>query len=174
MAKKVTTKPTAPAKPKTKAKPSEEVEGIKTVARNRKARYEYELLERIEAGIVLTGTEVKSLRTGKASLDEAYAEITGEEVWLLGCDIPEYLQANRMNHVAKRKRKLLLHRKEIEKLGTKSGEKGLTLIPLSIYFKNGMAKVEISLAKGRKTYDKRQAIKSNEAKRDIDRALKRR
>ena len=117
--------------------------GIKIVARNRKARHEYELLEKVEAGIVLTGTEVKSLRNGKANLEDAYAEIDRGEVWLQGCDIPEYLQANRMNHVPKRKRKLLLHRREIDKLAAKSGEKGLTLVPLSIYFKKGMAKVEL-------------------------------
>jgi SsrA-binding protein len=133
--------------------------GIKTVARNRKARHEYELLEKVEAGLVLTGTEVKSLRNGKANLEDAYAEIDKGEVWLLGCDIPEYLQANRMNHVPKRRRKLLLHRREIAKLDSKAGEKGLTLVPLSIYFKKGIAKVELSVARGRKTYDKREAIK---------------
>jgi SsrA-binding protein len=148
--------------------------GIKIVARNRKARHEYELLEKVEAGIVLTGTEVKSLRNGKANLEDAYAEVDRDEVWLLGCDIPEYLQANRMNHVPKRKRKLLLHRREIDKLAAKSNEKGLTLVPLSIYFKKGMAKVELSIARGRKTYDKREAIKKQEAKRDIARALRKR
>ena len=148
--------------------------GIKTVARNRKARHEYELLEKVEAGLVLTGTEVKSLRNGKANLEDAYAEIDNGEVWLLGCDIPEYLQANRMNHVPKRRRKLLLHHREIAKLGSKSGEKGLTLVPLSIYFKNGIAKVELSVAHGRKTYDKREAIKKQDAKRNMDRAGRRR
>ena len=148
--------------------------GVKTVARNRKARHEYELLEKVEAGLVLTGTEVKSLRNGKANLEDAYAEIDKGEVWLLGCDIPEYLQANRMNHVPKRRRKLLLHRREIAKLDSKSGEKGLTLVPLSIYFKKGIAKVELSVARGRKTYDKREAIKKQDAKRDIDRATRRR
>jgi SsrA-binding protein len=157
-----------------KGKDKDELEGIKIVARNRRARHDYDLLEKVEAGIVLTGTEVKSLRNGKANLEDAYAEVSKGEVWLLGCDIPEYLQANRMNHVPKRPRKLLLHRREIERIGTKSGERGLTLIPLSIYFKKGMAKVEISIAKGRKTYDKREAIKKQEAKRDMDRALRRR
>jgi len=146
-------------------------DGIKIVARNRRARFEYDLLEKVEAGIVLKGTEVKSLRNGKANLEDAYAEVDRSgEVWLQGCDIPEYLQANRMNHVAKRPRKLLLHRKEISKLAVKSGERGLTLVPLSIYFKKGMAKVEISIAKGRKTYDKREAMKKKDAKRDMDRA----
>src|ERR1700686_4678891 len=106
--------------------------GIKTVARNRQARHEYELMEKVEAGLVLTGTEVKSLRNGKANLEDAYAEVEGNEVWLRGCDIPEYLQANRMNHVPKRPRKLLLHRREISKLATKAEAKGMTLVPLSI------------------------------------------
>jgi SsrA-binding protein len=162
------------SKSSTKTKAQGEDSGIKIVARNRRARHEYDLLEKVEAGIVLTGTEVKSLRNGKANLEDAYAEINKGEAWLLGCDIPEYLQANRMNHVPKRPRKLLLHRREIDKLAAKSGERGLTLVPLSIYFKKGMAKVELSVAKGRKTYDKREAIKKQEAKRDIDRALRRR
>jgi SsrA-binding protein len=148
--------------------------GIKIVARNRRARHDYELLEKVEAGLVLTGTEVKSLRNGKASLEDAYADVEGSEVWLKGCDIPEYLQANRMNHVPKRPRKLLLHRREIAKLGNKTGEKGMTLIPISIYFKKGLAKVELFVARGRKTFDKREAIKKQDAKRDIDRAMRRR
>jgi SsrA-binding protein len=145
---------------------------IKVVARNRRARFEFDLLDKLEAGIVLTGTEVKSLRTGKASLEEAYASIDRDEVWLHGCDIPEYLQANRMNHKPKRPRKLLLHRSEIEKVASKATDRGMTLVPLQIYFKNGIAKVEISVAKGRKTYDKRDAIKKQDAKRDIDRATR--
>jgi SsrA-binding protein len=165
-------KTTAKAKAKTSAKDDES--GIKIVARNRRARHDYELLEKVEAGIVLTGTEVKSLRNGKANLEDSYAEVTSEEVWLMGCDIPEYIQANRMNHVPKRARKLLLHRREIDKLANRSHERGMTLVPLSIYFKNGMAKVELSIARGRKTFDKREAIKKQDAKRDIDRALKRR
>ena len=147
-------------------------EGIKVVARNRRARFEFDLLDRFEAGIVLTGTEVKSLRTGKASLEEAYAGIDHDEVWLYGCDIPEYLQANRMNHKPKRPRKLLLHRSEIAKVASKATDRGMTLVPLQIYFKNGIAKVEISVAKGRKTYDKRDAIKKQDAKREIDRATR--
>jgi SsrA-binding protein len=162
------------AKSSSKGKAPADDSGIKIVARNRKARHEYELLEKVEAGLVLTGTEVKSLRNGKANLEDSYAEIDQGEVWLLGCDIPEYLQANRMNHVPKRRRKLLLHRREIAKLDSKSGEKGLTLVPLSIYFKKGIAKVELSVARGRKTYDKREAIKQQDAKRDIDRASRRR
>lgn len=157
-----------------KAKPKGEAEGIHFVARNRKARHEYDLIEKVEAGIVLTGSEVKSLRAGKASLEEAYATLEKDEVWLLGCDIPEYLQANQLNHKPKRPRKLLLHRREINKLGSKATEKGLTLVPLAIYFKRGKAKVEICIARGRKTYDKREALKSRDAKREMDRALRRR
>lgn len=148
--------------------------GIQVVARNRKARHEYELIEKVEAGIVLTGTEVKSLRNGKANLEDAYAAIEDNEVWLHGCDIPEYTEANQLNHKPKRSRKLLLHRREIDKLLTKGAEKGLTIVPLQLYFKDGKAKVEISTARGRKTYDKREALKQQDAKRDIDRALRRR
>ncbi len=159
---------------KTKAAAKGDEGGIKIVARNRRARHEYELIEKVEAGLVLTGTEVKSLRNGKASLEEAYAEVDRGEAWLLGCDIPEYLQANRMNHVPKRPRKLLLHRREIAKLISRTAEKGMTLVPLSIYFKKGIAKVELSVARGRKSFDKREAIKKKDAKRDIDRAMRRR
>src|SRR3954468_16758058 len=155
-----------------KAKTKEEDASCKIVARNRRARHEFDLIESIEAGIVLQGTEVKSLRNGKASLEESYAGVDNGEVWLYGCDIPEYLQANRMNHKPKRPRKLLLHRGEIQKLIAKASEKGLTLVPLKIYFKNGMAKVEISVARGRKLYDKRDALKNQDARRDIDRALR--
>jgi SsrA-binding protein len=154
---------------KSKSKGKDDDESIKIVARNRRARFEFDLIESVEAGIVLTGTEVKSLRTGKASLEESYAGIDNNEVWLYGCDIPEYLQANRMNHKPKRPRKLLLHRKEIDKLVAKASEKGLTLVPLKIYFKTGMAKVEICVARGRKMFDKREALKKKDAKRDMDR-----
>ena len=155
---------------KGKGKPDDDA--VKVVARNRRARFEFDLLETVEAGIVLTGTEVKSLRSGKASLEESYAGVEHDEVWLFGCDIPEYLQANRMNHKPKRPRKLLLHRAEIAKLKAKSSERGLTIVPLRIYFKDGMAKVEICIAKGRKLYDKREALKKQDAKRDIDRAVR--
>ena len=143
------------------------------VTQNKKAFFDYSIDETVEAGIVLTGTEVKSLRNGKSSLEESYAAIDGGEVWLYGCDIPEYLQANRMNHKPKRPRKLLLHASEIGKLMTKTSERGLTIVPLQIYFKKGIAKVEICIAKGRKTYDKRQALKKQDAKREIDRAARR-
>ena len=145
---------------------------IKVVARNRRARFEFDLIEKVEAGIVLTGTEVKSLRNGKASLEESYAGVDHGEVWLYGCDIPEYTQANRMNHKPKRPRKLLLHRREIDKLITRASDKGFTIVPLQIYFKNGIAKVEISVARGRKLYDKRDALKKQDARRDMDRALR--
>ena len=157
-----------------KAKGKSEDDGHLIVARNRRARHEFDLLESAEAGIVLTGTEVKSLRNGKANLEDAYAEVDKGEIWLLGCDIPEYVQANRMNHVPKRPRKLLLHRREIGKLESRTNEKGITIVPVSLYFKKGIAKVEICLARGRKTSDKREAIKKQEAKRDMDRALRRR
>ncbi len=160
------------AKPAAKAAKADD-SGIKVVARNRRARHDYELLEKVEAGLVLTGTEVKSLRNGKANLEDAYADVDRGEVWLLGCDIPEYVQAHRMNHVPKRPRKLLLHRREIDKLQIKAGEKGYTVVPLSLYFKKGIAKVELCIARGRKTFDKREALKSKDAKRDIDRAMKR-
>ena len=157
---------------KNQSKSDADENAIKIVARNRRARFEFELLDKVEAGIVLTGTEVKSLRNGKASLEESYAGISGDEVWLYGCDIPEYLQANRMNHKPKRPRKLLLHRSEIDKLLAKASERGLTIVPLMVYFKKGMAKVEISIARGRKLYDKREALKNKDAKRDIDRAVR--
>jgi SsrA-binding protein len=160
------------AKENGKAKGKVDDASFKIVARNRRARHEFDLIESVEAGIVLTGTEVKSLRNGKASLEEAYAGVDQGEVWLYGCDIPEYLQANRMNHKPKRPRKLLLHKREISRLMAKSTERGLTLVPLKIYFKDGIAKVEICVARGRKLYDKRDALKNREAKRDMDRALR--
>ncbi len=160
-------------KPAAKAAKPGDPDGIKVVARNRKARHEYELMEKVEAGLVLTGTEVKSLRAGKSSLEEAFAAIENGEVWLYGCDIPEYLQANRMNHKPKRPRKLLLHRREIDKLLAKASERGLTIVPLQIYFKKGMAKVEIAVGRGRKAYDKREALKKSDAQREMNRALRR-
>jgi SsrA-binding protein len=159
-------------KAQSKSKTKAEDESFKIVARNRRARFEFELLDSVEAGIVLTGTEVKSLRNGKASLEESYAGIDNGEVWLYGCDIPEYLQANRMNHKPKRPRKLLLHRGEIDKLIARASERGLTIVPLKIYFKDGMAKVEICTARGKKLYDKRECLKKQDARRDMDRALR--
>ncbi len=140
-------------------------ENIRRIIENRKARFEYFILQTIEAGIVLVGTEVKSLRQGKISLTDSYVEFEGDEVWLIGTHINEYTEGNRFNHDPKRKRKLLLKAAEIRKLRSKVNEKGLTMIPLSFYFKGNKVKVEIALAKGKKSYDKRETI----AKRDLQR-----
>jgi SsrA-binding protein len=131
------------------------------------------VLETLECGIMLVGSEVKSLRAGRMSLEEAYARLKGNELWLLGCDIPEYVQANRQNHVPKRPRKLLLHRREIKKFAAQATEKGLTLIPLKMYFTEGRAKVLLGLCKGRKLHDKREVLKNKSAQRDIQRAMRR-
>ena len=137
---------------------------------NRKARHEYFILEALEAGIVLTGTEVKSLRKGNANLQDSYAELRNGEVWLEGMHISPYEQGNINNHDPRRRRKLLLQRKQIRKLIGGMKEKGLTLIPLSVYFKGPYAKVELALARGKKSYDKRDAIAKRDAERDIARA----
>jgi SsrA-binding protein len=141
------------------------------VAQNRAASYDYNLLERMEAGLVLAGTEVKSLREGKANIREAYAMVRNGEVWLVNCHIPEYLPGGPFNHVPLRQRKLLLSRHEIDKLIGKTQEKGLTLIPLCIYFKNGVAKCEIALARGKKQHDRRQAERDREARREAEEAI---
>ncbi len=146
-------------------------DGTVNVCRNRRALHDYEITDRIECGIVLVGTEVKSLRDGHANLEDAYARIDAGEVFLIGAEIPEYLFGNRANHKPKRTRKLLLHRREITKFAEKADEKGLTLVPLRLYFKDGKAKVEIAIAKGKQVHDKREALKTANAKRDIDRAL---
>ncbi|MCC7084469.1 MAG: SsrA-binding protein SmpB [Pirellulales bacterium] len=143
------------------------------MAQNRRARHEYEVLDTLECGIVLVGSEVKSLRTGQLSLEEAYARVKDGEVWLMGCDIPEYVQANRLNHIPKRPRKLLMHRREVKKFAKQAKEKGLTLIPLKMYFTEGRAKVLIGLCKGRKLHDKRETMKKQSAQRDIQRAMRR-
>jgi SsrA-binding protein len=145
--------------------------GIKVICRNRRAFHEYHVDERLECGIVLTGTEVKSLRDGQASLEDAYAKVQEDEVWLLGSDIPEYVMGNRMNHKPKRPRKLLLHRREIAKFAGKASERGFTLVPLRMYFKNGRAKVELAVARGKQLHDKRQDKKKAEAQREIRRAM---
>ena len=146
----------------------------KIVAENRKARHEYHLLERYEAGLVLTGTEVKSLRAGGATLQRAYADVRDGEVWLVGAHIAEYGQGNIANHDPDRDRKLLLHRKEIASLIGKVRERGFTLVPTKVYFKNGKAKVELALARGKEQRDKRRDIAKRDAQRDIERALRRR
>jgi SsrA-binding protein len=160
------------AKAPKKDKPGDDV--IVNVCRNRRATHDYEVLDRIECGVVLVGTEVKSLRDGHATLDDSYAKIEGGEVWLVGAEIPEYLFGNRLNHKPKRQRKLLLRRSEIAKFAGKAAQKGFTLVPLRIYFKNGLAKVEVAVAKGKQAHDKRQSLKTAEAKREIDRAMSRR
>ena len=149
-------------------------QGQKLVAQNRKARHDYQIEDTYEAGLVLTGTEVKSLRAGRASLVDGFAEIHEGEVWLHGVHIPEYSQGTWTNHAARRKRKLLLNRHEIDRIESKVNEKGLTLIPLSLYFKDGRAKVEIALARGKKTWDKRHAIAERQAKRETEQAIGRR
>ncbi len=143
----------------------------KLITSNKKARRDYFILDTFEAGIVLMGTEVKSLRDGKASLQEAYARIRSEELWLTGAHIPEYSHGNRANHEPTRDRKLLVHRREIERLLGKVNEKGLTLVPVRLYWKNGRAKVEIALGRGKRDYDKRQDVTKREAQREMDRAL---
>ena len=143
----------------------------KVVCRNRRARHLFDILDSIEAGIVLTGTEVKSLRGGTASLEDAYARVENGELWIHKLEIPEYAMGNIMNHPVKRPRKLLLHRREISKFAEGSAQRGFTLIPLQVYFKNGRAKVEIGLAKGKKLHDKRESLKTRDAKREISRVL---
>jgi SsrA-binding protein len=145
---------------------------IKPIAENRKARHDFELLDRFEAGIVLTGTEVKSLRAGGATLQQAYADLRGTEVWLVGAHIAEYGQGNINNHEPDRDRKLLLHRREIESLIGKVRERGLTLVPTRMYFKDGKAKVEVALARGKEQRDKRRDLAKRDADRQIERALK--
>ncbi len=144
-------------------------EGERVVATNRKARHEYFLLETFEAGIALKGTEVKSLREGKASLQESYATIKNGEVWLVDMHVSPYEHATIDAHEPTRARKLLLHKKEIRRLLGKLTEKGLTLVPTRVYFKNGIAKVELALARGKRAYDKREAIKRREAQREVER-----
>ena len=144
----------------------------KNITVNRKARHEYAILQTIEAGIVLVGTEVKSLRQGKANLVDGYAKVENGEVWLVNAHISEYTQGNINNHDPRRERKLLLNKSEIRKLIGKTKEKGLTLIPLRLYFKNGKVKVELALAKGKKVYDKRRDIAKKDFQREQERRIK--
>ena len=144
---------------------------IKVIATNRKATHEFVIHDRVEAGIALVGSEVKSLRDAKATIADGWAEVKGGEVWLHGIQINEYPWANRYNHEVKRVRKLLLHKREIDKLGTKTILRGYTLIPLSLYFKDGKAKVELGLARGKRDYDKRQVLLEKQMKREADRAI---
>ncbi|NLP44789.1 MAG: SsrA-binding protein SmpB [Peptococcaceae bacterium] len=147
---------------------------IKVVAENRKARHDYFVEDRYEAGIILTGTEIKSIRAGRVNLKDSYAEIVDGEVWLNQMHISPYEQGNRFNHEPLRKRKLLLHRSEISKLVGKVQQQGMTLIPLKIYIKNGLAKIELGLCKGKKSYDKREDIAKRDAKRQMERDLRER
>ena len=149
-----------------------DTEGIKIVCQNKKARHNYTIEDSFEAGLVLRGTEVKSLRDGKANLVDSYATINGEEAWLNHFHIDPYSPATQFNHHPMRKRKLLLHKKEINKLIGKTQEKGCTLVPLKVYFKNGKAKVDLGIAKAKKLYDKRASLKKQESDREIDRAMK--
>jgi SsrA-binding protein len=160
------------AKSDQKQPPDRAHDNERLIAHNRRARFEYEVLDTLECGIALLGSEVKSLRVGKMSLDEAYGRVKDGEVWLVGCDIPEYREANRMNHDPRRVRKLLLHRREVRKFASKALERGLTLVPLKMYFKRGLVKVLLGLCKGRKLHDKREMIKKRDVSRDIQRAIR--
>jgi SsrA-binding protein len=146
-------------------------QGRKVIAQNRRARHDYAVIEEFEAGVALVGTEVKSLRLGRASLTDAYATVDDGEVWLRGLHIPEYTHGSWTNHEPRRTRKLLLHRKEIERLIGKTREGGLTLVPMSLYFRDGKVKCEIGLARGKRSYDKRQDLAKRDAVRDIQRAI---
>ena len=146
-------------------------QGHKLVAQNKKARHDYHIEDTYEAGLVLTGTEVKSLRQGRASLVDGFVDIEQGEAWLHAVHIPEYTQGTWTNHSAKRKRKLLMHRAEIDKLESKSKETGHTIVPLSLYFLNGRVKAEIALAKGKKEYDKRQTLREKQDRREAERAM---
>ncbi len=162
------------AKKSNKKKAPTENPDIKNICRNRRAFHEYNILEIVECGLVLTGTEVKSLRDRPPTLDEAYAKLTDGEVWLHGCDIPEYTMGNLFNHKPMRPRKLLLHKREIAKLADKAKQQGFTLVPTRMYFKKGWAKVEIAIAKGKQLHDKRETQKKKDAHREIQRELNRR
>jgi SsrA-binding protein len=148
---------------------------VRLVSENRKARHRFEILDTLECGMQLTGSEVKSLRDGKLSLDEAYARVRDGDVWLVGADIAEYPQATLWNHLPKRPRKLLMRRDERHKFADKAHEKGLTLVPLKVYFNaRGLAKVLLGLCRGKKLHDKRESLKKADSKREIDRALRQR
>ena len=146
--------------------------GEKPIVDNRRARHDYHLSDKVEAGLVLTGTEVKALRDGKATLQQAYADVRNGEVWLVGLHIPEYGQGNRANHESDRARKLLLHRREIERMYAQSRERGMTIVPTKLYFKDGRVKAELAMGKGKELRDKRRDVADRDAKRQIDRELK--
>jgi len=154
------------------ARAEQEQEAVESIARNKRARHDYEILETWEAGLVLTGTEVKSLRNGRATLAQSYADVRDGEVWLNGMEIATYDQGNRANHEPMRSRKLLLHKREIERLNATVREKGLTIVPTRLYFKEGRVKVEVAVGRGKDRGDKRQTIADRDAKRQMERALK--
>ena len=162
------------AKKSKKKKAPDQDPNEKVVSENRKARHKYEVLDTLECGLVLHGSEVKSLRNGHVSLEESYARVKKGEVWLVGCDIQEYFEANRMNHDQRRARKLLLHREQIQKFANQAHEKGLALIPLKLYFKKGRAKLLLGLCKGKKMHDKRESLKKADSQRDMQREMRRR
>jgi SsrA-binding protein len=157
----------------TAAAKKEDREGVKIVAQNRSASYNYELFDKLEAGLVLVGTEVKTLREGKGTLREAYAEIKGGEAWLLNLHVPEYLPGGVRNHDPLRKRKLLLKRREIDRLVIQTQQKGMTIVPLKIYFRGSIAKCELAIAKGKQFHDRRESERRKEAKRESDEATSR-
>jgi SsrA-binding protein len=161
------------AKKEKKSKKAADDKNERVIADNRKARHNYHVLDTLECGIALVGSEVKSLRSGGLSLDEAYGRVEGAEVWLHGANIAEYAFSHALNHQAKRRRKLLMHRREIKKFAGQAYEKGLTLVPLKMYFKEGRAKVLMGICKGKQKHDKRESIKNRDMKRDIDRAMRR-
>ena len=147
----------------------------RTISENRKAKHRFEIIEKVECGIMLVGSEVKSLREGHLSLDEAYVRVQSGELWLIGADIPEYRQATIWNHDRRRPRKLLVHRRQLNKLSARAFEKGLTLIPLRVYFNaRGIVKIMVGVGRGKKLHDKRQDLKTADVKRQIDRAMRRR
>lgn len=164
----------AKASKKKKVEVDKEHDNERLIAQNRRARHEYEVIDTLECGIVLVGSEVKSLRKGTLSLDEAYGQVKRGEVWLLGCDIAEYVQANQFNHNPRRPRKLLMHRREVKKFAGKAYEKGLTLVPLKMYFKEGRAKVLLGICRGKQLHDKRETLKKKSMQREMDRAIRRR
>jgi SsrA-binding protein len=143
----------------------------KIITQNRKARHKYVILETLECGIMLVGSEVKSLRNGSVSLDEAYAKVKEGEVWLVGCDIAEYIEASHFNHQPRRPRKILMHRKEVKRFASRAFEKGMTLVPLEMHFKRGLAKIVLGICRGKQQHDKREAMKKAEVQRDIARRM---
>jgi SsrA-binding protein len=154
-----------------KPKTDKNEDGIQVICRNKRAYHDYEVFDTLECGVVLVGTEVKSLRESHASLEDSYAKIEDGEVWLLGADIPEYTMGNKLNHKPKRRRKLLMHKREMAKFAGKAAQRGYTLVPLRMYFKDGRAKVEVAVCRGKAYHDKREAAKKADAQREIKRAM---